>query len=147
MTQPAEGPEPLNERAYRLPTQVQDDAALQVLHAEILSRLREETKPTSTLDLMLIERTATQYAITKHHEETGTLIRDPRLSKEVNALLLATMERLQKASLQGQIDDIRDRLANQVLSVLDDALGNVDPNVAARVREELADSFEREGIL
>lgn len=151
MSQPAEdplagrhdGPDTLRALSALAETVAVSDT-IRALHEEIFRRLREEAKAVpqfGTLQDMLLERAATQYALVRHREESD--LTDSRVIKELNALFLSTVDTIYR-QVRGNSDlaGLKEAAEEHVVEVLNRLLDEEDPDVRRRVLTRMADELD-----
>jgi hypothetical protein len=140
----------LNELWKQPPTAFEGDLAV---FMAISDELREELKKrhAGILDHMLAERCASLYAHIRSREgktnATGkqAAFANDRAYKETQALLISTIENLQRRWLREDQLAADETLKAALVAAVNDALLDVDPKVAKAIRDDVANALEGVG--
>ncbi len=145
--------QPLPAAAYTLPAFVGEE--LQVLHTELVSRLRAEAQHLphmGTVAELLIERIAFNYIILKYKE--GAVEGDGRIGfthernqKEFNTFWLTMTQEFNKITHGGlDASEMKNFIIGQVSDAMSTVLSDLDPTTAAALRERFSHSFAEIGL-
>lgn len=150
---------PLPETAYRLPVFI--PAELQILHGELLSRLRTEAEIIphfTTIHELLIERIVFNYILLRFKEggytwtdannveHTGTFEHE-RNQKEFNTFWL-TMTREFLAAVKGAVDAqaLQEAFSKAAADAVTEALGSIPEELRPNFNKALQDAFQERGM-
>lgn len=145
--------QPLPAAAYALPDFVPEE--LQVLHSELVSRLREEARHIphmGTIAELLIERIAFNYILLRYKEgatddNARVGFTHERNQKEFNTFWLTMTQEFNKLT-RGTMEaaEMRDLVVNQVSDAMAAVLSEMEPGLAADLRTRLTQAFEAAGL-
>ena len=114
---------PLPADMWIAPEKVVSDPALQLLHSQLVARLREEMPDADTLLLMQIERVVTLYCYTRQKEIKGTFAHDRSHKETVQlwAQMVSDVRKFKKSDLE-------------VESAVTEAIASVAQNIASTIQ-------------
>lgn len=145
--------EPLPAAAYVLPGFIPEE--MQVLHAELISRLRAEADHLphmNTIAELLIERIAFNYIILKYKEsasdDNGRIgFTHERNAKEFNTFWLTMTQEFNKLTRTGfEAAELRDLIVGQVSEAMTTVLADLDPSQGAQLRDRFSEAFSEIGL-
>jgi hypothetical protein len=131
---------------FAVPAEVEDDERLSRLYNEIVDKLKAEVQgiPLSTMQYLLIERTASLYVTIKHHEENGTFL--PRQQQQYNAQFLAAGAEFNKL-VQNNQEAQRQLTVDKIRSAIVAAINRLsDPDARMAMKTAIADEFQKAGL-
>jgi hypothetical protein len=140
---------------YRLPTYISEDpvyADLLEIFNVIVVRLQEESKgvPMNTLQLMLLERVATNYIILRWRERqaVGTFgaFEHTTAAKDFNSFWLQSHKELNSQIGQKSEEEVLSSIAKRFGAVIDDVLSGMPESQATDLRGRFADAFSTAGL-
>lgn len=141
-TDPLRGPPTDDlERAFRLPPTIAGDAELQALFNTIVARFKREASglPMNTVSMLLLERMATHYVMTKVAEENSTFT--PTMRRDANSTWLAMTSEFNKL-LEKSSDKRREALLEEVQAIVTEVLGAIqDDDERRTARRKLSEAF------
>lgn len=116
--------------------------SLQLIHAEIVSRLQAESPDADTLELMMVERVAFLYIYVRAKEAKKLFAHD-RAYKETLQLWtqMAADLRKQRQSERG-VDEIKTEIIGSVSDAMKGALSSLPPQVRSEVSEKVLSALE-----
>lgn len=153
MTSVTDGQSPLDAappdgfaRAFRVPPQIAADEELAALYDNIIASLRREALglPMNTVQIITLERIASQYVLMKWREENGMFAKAED-NRAANAQWLAATAEFNK-QLQANRDQMRDALLASIQKIVVETIDLVeDPEVRRLLKRTASERFAELG--
>src|SRR5688572_9415277 len=125
------------------------DPNLRMQYESIVHRLRKESEgvPMNTIQLLLLERIASNYIMLRQREVSRFVNVTPQQQKELNTFWLAMTSQFQKTLQKASAAEDREAAFREIGQSINRVLKNIeDPETRTMVAEALAAEFKAAGF-
>lgn len=126
---------------WRVPEQFIPNPELQVLHADICVRLREDNPDADTLELLAIERIASLYFWMRHKEGTDGFKNDQSYKGMIDLWTKMAAD-LRKARTDHKTTaEAQKEIMGMLVGAINDALAGINPEIANTIKRRISSAM------